>query len=101
MVRKKRVQEQKQNENNTRLEQIVHEVMQLKAQEKEKVANLNLATTTTTATPATIQQMPGEIQIHFPRDKRSYQEAMNRPISIISSEPPSEAQVRNLVCTLI
>lgn len=35
-------------------------------------------------TPKAVQQTI----VAFPRDKRSYQEAMNRPISIISYDPP-------------
>lgn len=31
-----------------------------------------------------------QTMVGFPRDKRSYQEAMNRPISIISYDPPLE-----------
>ncbi|XP_066157194.1 sodium channel protein 60E isoform X3 [Euwallacea fornicatus] len=69
LVRKHR-QEQEQNENNSRLEQIVREVMQRHAEEEAlKAAELKKS-----------QQ--------FPRDKRSYQEAMNRPISIISYDIP-------------
>ncbi|CAG9763895.1 unnamed protein product [Ceutorhynchus assimilis] len=59
LVRNRRLQEQ---ETNSRLEQIVREVMQRHAEEKEAKK--------------------------FPRDKRSYQEAMNRPISIISYDIP-------------
>ncbi|KAF7278505.1 hypothetical protein GWI33_008210 [Rhynchophorus ferrugineus] len=68
LVRKRRLAEQ--SENNTRLEQIVREVMQRHAEEEAmKAADFKKS-----------QQ--------FPRDKRSYQEAMNRPISIISYDIP-------------
>jgi hypothetical protein len=36
--------------------------------------------------------------VGFPRDKRSYQEAMNRPISIISYDHPPDYQVRASHC---
>ncbi|XP_044746534.1 sodium channel protein 60E-like isoform X2 [Coccinella septempunctata] len=74
--REQRMQEEKQNENNTRLEKIVREVMQKKAEEDA-------------ALKAGVVGKPVEQSVvNFPRDKRSYQEAMNRPISIISYEPP-------------
>ncbi|XP_050308218.1 sodium channel protein 60E [Anthonomus grandis grandis] len=70
LVKKRRLQEQQQNENNSRLEQIVREVMQRHAKEEAfKAEELR-------------KSQP------FPRDKRSYQEAMNRPISIISYDIP-------------
>ncbi|XP_017775055.1 PREDICTED: sodium channel protein 60E-like [Nicrophorus vespilloides] len=83
LVRKKRqqrMQEQHQNENNSRLEQIVREVMQRHAEEEafQKVGRTTKALQTVVA---------------FPRDKRSYQEAMNRPISIISYDPPEYQEV--------
>ncbi|XP_022913809.1 sodium channel protein 60E isoform X3 [Onthophagus taurus] len=84
IVRKKklgRVQEQQQNENNSRLEQIVREVMQRHAEE-EAFAKKGI-------TPKAVQQTI----VAFPRDKRSYQEAMNRPISIISYDPPDYQEV--------
>ncbi|KAK9873793.1 hypothetical protein WA026_002151 [Henosepilachna vigintioctopunctata] len=75
LVRKRREQ-RLQNENNSRLEKIVREVMQRKAEEEA-------------ALKAGIAGKPEEQSTtNFPRDKRSYQEAMNRPISIISYEPP-------------
>ncbi|XP_065166604.1 sodium channel protein 60E isoform X3 [Atheta coriaria] len=80
LVQKKkitRMQEQTQNDDNSRLEQIVREVMQRHAEE-EAFARVGLTT-------KAIQQ---STVVAFPRDKRSYQEAMNRPISIISYEPP-------------
>ncbi|KAJ8963353.1 hypothetical protein NQ318_018825 [Aromia moschata] len=77
LVRKRRLAEQRQNENNSRLEQIVREVMQRHAEEEALKAQGELST-------KAIQQTV----VGFPRDKRSYQEAMNRPISIISYEPP-------------
>ncbi|KAJ8970053.1 hypothetical protein NQ317_012028 [Molorchus minor] len=81
LVRKRRLAEQRQNENNSRLEQIVREVMQRHAEEEAfKAGELS--------TKAIQQTVVG-----FPRDKRSYQEAMNRPLSIISYEPP-EYQAR-------
>ncbi|KAL1502277.1 hypothetical protein ABEB36_007443 [Hypothenemus hampei] len=70
LVRKRRLQEQQLNENNSRLEQIVREVMQKHAEEEALKAT----------------EMKRNKQ--FPRDKRSYQEAMNRPISIISIDVP-------------
>ncbi|KAJ8963979.1 hypothetical protein NQ314_005238 [Rhamnusium bicolor] len=76
LVRKRRMAEQRQNENNSRLEQIVREVMQRHAEEEAFKAG-ELST-------KSLQQTV----VGFPRDKRSYQEAMNRPISIISYEPP-------------
>jgi len=70
LVRKHRLREQQQNENNSKLEQIVREVMARHAEEEAmKAAELKRS-----------QQLP--------RDKRSYQEAMNRPISIISYDIP-------------
>ncbi|XP_063905113.1 sodium channel protein 60E isoform X3 [Zophobas morio] len=77
--RQQRIQEQKQNENNSRLEQIVREVMQRRAEEE--------AFKTGVTTKAVQQTVVG-----FPRDKRSYQEAMNRPISIISYDHPPDYQ---------
>ncbi|XP_060529257.1 sodium channel protein 60E-like isoform X2 [Cylas formicarius] len=71
LVRKRRLQEQYQNENNTRLEQIVREVMQKHAEE----------------------QALRTAEMKLPRDKLSYQEAMNRPISIISYDPPDYQEV--------
>ncbi|CAH1976063.1 unnamed protein product [Acanthoscelides obtectus] len=67
LIRKRKME--KENENNSRLEQIVREVMARHAEEE--------------ALKAEQQKVMG-----FPRDKRSYQEAMNRPISIISYDPP-------------
>ncbi|KAK5648632.1 hypothetical protein RI129_003524 [Pyrocoelia pectoralis] len=61
--------ELRQNESNSRLEQIVREVMQRQAEERE------------------FTKAYQETLIGFPQDKiynRSYQEAMNRPISLIS-----------------
>ncbi|GJQ76730.1 hypothetical protein Trydic_g15575 [Trypoxylus dichotomus] len=76
LVRRKRLQRvQEQNTKNSRLEQIVREVMQRHAEEEAFSKGL---------TPKAIQQTI----VAFPRDKRSYQEAMNRPISIISYDPP-------------
>ncbi|XP_057655694.1 sodium channel protein 60E isoform X2 [Diorhabda carinulata] len=74
LVRRRRLE--KENENNSRLEQIVREVMQRHAEEEA----LRAAEKTLKSSPQTI--------VGFPRDKRSYQEAMNRPISIISYDPP-------------
>lgn len=69
LVRKHRLREQQQNENNSKLEQIVREVMARHAEEEAmKAAELKKS--------------------QLPRDKRSYQEAMNRPISIISYDIP-------------
>ncbi|CAG9835408.1 unnamed protein product [Diabrotica balteata] len=68
--------EQRENENNSRLEQIVREVMQRHAEEEA----LRAAEKASNPAQQTI--------VGFPRDKRSYQEAMNRPISIISYDPP-------------
>ncbi|KAG5893248.1 hypothetical protein JTB14_013408 [Gonioctena quinquepunctata] len=76
LVRKRRMAEQDQNENNSRLEQIVREVMQRHAEEE--------AFRAAEKSSKSIQQT----LVGFPRDKRSYQEAMNRPISIISYDPP-------------
>nr|XP_015837604.1 PREDICTED: sodium channel protein 60E isoform X3 [Tribolium castaneum] len=77
--RQQRMQEQKQNENNSRLEQIVREVMQRRAEEEAFKTGI-----TTKAIQETV--------VGFPRDKRSYQEAMNRPISIISYDHPPDYQ---------
>ncbi|XP_031348271.1 sodium channel protein 60E-like isoform X2 [Photinus pyralis] len=66
--------ELRQNESNSRLEQIVREVMQRQAEEREFTKGIH-----TKAYQETL--------IGFPPDKiynRSYQEAMNRPISLIS-----------------
>ncbi|XP_072389146.1 sodium channel protein 60E-like isoform X1 [Diabrotica undecimpunctata] len=76
LVRKRRMAEQRENENNSRLEQIVREVMQRHAEEEA----LRAAEKASNPAQQTI--------VGFPRDKRSYQEAMNRPISIISYDPP-------------
>ncbi|XP_068893811.1 sodium channel protein 60E-like isoform X4 [Tenebrio molitor] len=77
--RQQRIQEQRQNENNSRLEQIVREVMQRRAEEEAFKTGI-----TTKAIQQTV--------VGFPRDKRSYQEAMNRPISIISYDHPPDYQ---------
>ncbi|KAF5282508.1 hypothetical protein FQA39_LY04915 [Lamprigera yunnana] len=66
-----------QNESNSRLEQIVREVMQRQAEEREFTKGIRT-------------QAYQETLIGFPQDKvynRSYQEAMNRPISLISYDP--------------
>ncbi|XP_030766868.1 sodium channel protein 60E [Sitophilus oryzae] len=68
LVRKRRLAEESPND--TRLERIVREVMARHAEEEAMKA----------AEYKKSQQ--------FPRDKRSYQEAMNRPISIISYDLP-------------
>ncbi|KAK9729113.1 Ion transport protein [Popillia japonica] len=76
LVRRKRLQRvDEENTDNSRLERIVREVMQRHAE--EEAFNKGL-------TPKAVQQTI----VAFPRDKRSYQEAMNRPISIISYDPP-------------
>lgn len=75
-MRKRR--QERQYESKSRLEQIVREVMQRHAEEEAFNAGGGNA--------KTIRQTV----IGFPRDKiynRSYQEAMDRPISIISYDP--------------
>ncbi|CAH1186251.1 unnamed protein product [Phyllotreta striolata] len=76
LMKKGRLTEQKDNESNSRLERIVREVMQRHAEEEALRA---------VEKPARAAQ---QTVVGFPRDKRSYQEAMNRPISIISYDPP-------------
>lgn len=115
-MRKKR-QEQRQNESNSRLEQIVREVMQRHAEEQAFNAGKQphqLESRTkqfSSFIPGiTTKALKHQTVIGFPKDKiynRSYQEAMDRPISIISYDASdfqditSENRKNNRYSTLI
>ncbi|KAH1006851.1 hypothetical protein HUJ05_007545 [Dendroctonus ponderosae] len=88
LVRKRRLQEQRQNENNSRLEQIVREVMQRHADEEAFKAGKFSLGKIVFALDCFFASAEFKKAQQFPRDKRSYQEAMNRPISIISYDIP-------------
>ncbi|KAH0999393.1 hypothetical protein HUJ04_005968 [Dendroctonus ponderosae] len=88
LVRKRRLQEQRQNENNSRLEQIVREVMQRHADEEAFKAGKFFLGKIVFALDCFFASAEFKKVQQFPRDKRSYQEAMNRPISIISYDIP-------------
>lgn len=95
----------REREKESRLEQIVREVMQRHVEEEALRAGkfkIMLKCNFIYYLFVILVEKSSRIQttIAFPRDKRSYQEAMNRPISIISYEPP-EYQVKSSSIMLI
>lgn len=100
LVKKRQLMENRDMEGESRLEQIVREVMVRHAEEaliEGKFQLVNRAMFLSFRYLVIVaEKIPRVHTIAFPRDKRSYQEAMNRPISIISYDPP-EYQVNFII----